>query len=188
MRLAVVPPAPVLLPEYASIDDPVRPLREAAGAAAKWIVGREPEAVTVIGDRSADGDYSLSWTDRIASQLLVQAGYTGEIVPLDSGVRVPAGVESALVLASGTGCRSERAPGSLDQRSFGYDEELERALRHGHPWTLGGADAAVGAELLCGGLGALHSLAHLQVHTARMDYADDPFGVRYWVVRWICES
>ena len=91
-------------------------------------------------------------------------------------------------MANGSACRSERAPGHLDERAAAFDEELGAALAAGDTAALARLDLALGDELLASGLRGLAGLSGMRVAEATVDHADDPFGVMYWVVRWQCES
>jgi hypothetical protein len=89
-----------------------------------------------------------------------------------------------LVMANGSACRGEKAPGHLDERSFAYDERIEKALAGGDSATL----AEIEPDLLAAGIPQLRRLgaAALAVRAADVLYAGDPYGVRYWVVTWDC--
>ncbi|UDY23084.1 hypothetical protein [Nocardioides sp. Kera G14] len=108
-----------------------------------------------------------------------------------------------VVVANGSATRSEKAPGHLDERSHGFDDWLREALTVA-PSELRRIDVAL-AEELWADVSALPELADLlcgprpadfaPVETdpgpvakgARLvsvDYDDDPYGVKYWVMRW----
>jgi hypothetical protein len=94
-----------------------------------------------------------------------------------------------LVVGNGSACRTEKAPGHLDERSHAFDEQVEQALRAPDPAALGAIDEALARELWADVAG-LRELGGLLTGAgpARVEYADDPFGVQYWVMRWECES
>ena len=73
---------------------------------------------------------------------------------------------------------------------FGYDEQIESSLRSGSPSALQVLDVALGQELWAHDVPALVALGERVSGpvSAEMDYADDPHGVQYWVVRWTCGS
>ena len=153
----LVPGVLALLPELASLTDPVAGLRAACLGAVGWL-GAD---VTVLGYPQGD---------RVARALLDAApGRTG-------------GVASYLVVGNGSARRSEKAPGHLDERSFAYDDALLA-------WVTGGGpepDPDLGAQLLAETRGlraAAQRLGPLGEPVA-VDVDDDPFGVRYWVLRW----
>lgn len=167
MRVVIAPPVPALLPAYSSVVDPVAELRAACRSAAAWLV--EAGGARVVAD---DG-----LGERVGRELL-------------GGVETDARDQPAglLVMANGSARRTEKAPGHLDERAFGFDEALERALAAGDAAALADLDPVLADDLLAAGARLLRDLAGLSVVEASLDYADDPFGVRYWVVRWQCAS
>jgi hypothetical protein len=160
-RVALVPGCLALLPEYASLDDPVDELRAACLAAVAWL----GEDVRVIA--GAQGA-------RVASSLLAEVG----TAPVTSG-------EAYLIVGNGSACRSEKAPGHLDPRAAGFDEALGKALVTPDPEALGALDLGFADELWAD-VGPIKEAADLlrSVETVAVDYDDDPYGVRYWVARW----
>ena len=194
--VVVVPSAPALLPAYVGQVDPVAEMREAARDAVRLLVSRAPTRVVVVG---ADADPanvargSLEpLSSRVARVLLDHAGFHGPVVETFQPGPLPCLLpgDALLVLADGTARRGEKAPGHIDERAFAYDDALEAALGSADTEALRGLDARLGVELLCGGVPALHALGALagDRYRVEMSYADDPFGVKYWVVRWQCES
>lgn len=163
MKIAVVPSAPALLPAYAGLTDPVADVRAAALEAVAWLDG--PVQVLAADDLGR----------RVGEHLLGRA-------PVDDAADL-------LVVADGSARRGEKAPGHLDERATGFDAAIDAALRQGDPAALVRLDEALGAELLARGVPAFRALG-AQVGDrpvrAQVDYADDPFGVQYWVVRWEC--
>jgi hypothetical protein len=173
-RVVVAPPVPALLPSYSSLTDPVAALRAASVAAVAWL----GDPVEVVAD---------SPQARRVGEALVAAARDG--VP--GGPRpAPGGTPRLLVMANGSARRSEKAPGHLDERSFAFDDTLGQAIGKGDLRTLAELDLGLGADLLTAGLGGLAGLSGrgLTVRESTTDYADDPFGVMYWVVRWQCDS
>ena len=162
-RAVLVPGALALLPEYAGLEDPVADLRAACRAAVTWLVEAGP--VRIVGD---------SQGQRVAQWLLSEAGAAegGE----DAGV---------LAVGNGSACRTEKAPGYLDERAPGFDTHLARALTAPDPAALTAIDPATSTELLAAmdGIRALGDVLTTD-HVATVDYDDDPYGVQYWVVRW----
>ena len=190
-RVAILPPVPALLPDYLGRVDPIIKLREACRTAVSWLVdgcgspvivlADEPDAVT----RSRGVDVPLGV--RVAHCLLEEATYRQE---LRHGDAAGPGDRRLLVLANGSACRRERAPGHLDPRSFAFDELIENALADGDPESLASLDTEVGRDLLAAGIEPLRRLGSLRpcVEAANLLYADDPYGVRYWVATWLCTS
>ena len=184
----VVPSTPALLPEYAGLEDPVCQLRSACREAVGWLVQRHPERVAVItGDAVPDNlarGMVVPAGVRIARHLLSEARFGGEVV----GEAGPgAGI---LVVANGTAKRSERAPGHLDERAFAFDDAIGAALREGDGAVLRQLDPQLGTELWSHDVPALRALGVVTDGpvTAEVSYADDPYGVQYWVARWSCAS
>jgi hypothetical protein len=155
-RVVLVPGVLALLPAYASIEDPVAELR-AACVSAVASLGRD---VRVYADEQGT---------RVAEHLLSRAARDG-------------GEPSYLVVGNGSACRTEKAPGFLDERAAAYDEALGAALvsRHAN-WP----DLELGKGLLAclDGIARLPDLLPPGAE-AQVDYDDDPFGVQYWVMRW----
>ena len=172
-RGVLVPGVLALLPEYAGLVDPVPELRAACLAAVAWLAGCGP--VVVIAD--AQGE-------RVARALLEAAG--GGVSTGSTGVGHPA----YLVVANGSARRTEKAPGHLDERAASFDGALEKALRGPDPQALANLDVALGDELLAGNVVGFRTLGDLlsSGYEVSVDYADDPFGVQYWVMRWQCAS
>jgi hypothetical protein len=175
MRVVIVPPVPALLPAYASLSDPVADLRAACMAAVSWLA---PDVEVVADDELGR---------RVGESLLsASALRDGRFAPSSGTASGP----DLLVLANGSGCRTEKAPGHLDERAAEFDHFLGDLLARGDVAGLAGLDVALGAELLATGLVSLTGLAArgLSVETAKVDHDEDPYGVKYWVVRWTCES
>lgn len=89
-----------------------------------------------------------------------------------------------LVLGEGSARRGRRAPGYLDERSAGFDAEVERAMRTGDLDALLAIDAGLARELMAAGRPAWQVLAGAlsgQVVASEIRYCDDPFGVAYLV-------
>jgi hypothetical protein len=134
----------------------------------------------------------------IGGWLLDQAGYVGERrlhsvahhEPAERCVRLGADLEAApattalLVLGDGSACRNPKAPGYFDERSAGFDGEVERAVREGDLGALVAIDAALASELMVTGRPAWQVLAGALNGgrlTSEIRYCDDPFGVAYLV-------
>jgi hypothetical protein len=195
LRVAVLPAAPLLLPAYAGLIDPVPELRSACRAAVRWLLEDPAVPVVVLGEASPPVDAGVSTSpprgSRLATELLTEAGHTGALleVALTGPVRPPGGEDAAvLVLADGSARRSEKAPGYVDARAAGYDDAVGDALRSGDLAALRALDLELGRELLAEGAPVLRMLAGWlgRVDSAEVTYDDDPFGVQYWVARWVC--
>ncbi len=166
-----------LLPEYASLDDPVAELRAVCLDAVRWL-GSD---VTVLADDQGA---------RVAAYLLRACETTTTTTDPVVEVRgAPATslepttrATSYLVVGNGSACRSEKAPGHLDERAHDFDAALGAALASSHrdwpPLDLG--------ESLLGSLDGIRRLREVlpAEYRATVDYDADPLGVQYWVLRW----
>lgn len=185
---AIVPSAPLLLPEYAGRADCGAQLRALAVAAVEHAaVGADQIVLVHATDRDPRHTRSALGL-RVGAHLVAGAGrrITSVAVQWDAPVSVCREHGSAIgagesrvglvVVADGCARRGEKAPGYLDERSFGYDREWLVALGGVEPElsspaemvpaaVRGGVnsagllalDAEVGADLLC------HGRAPLQV-------------------------
>ena len=105
-RVVLVPGVLALLPEYAGLEDPVAELRAACLSAVAWL---GPDGRRCSPTRRAT---------RVADALLDGM----------RGFRRPPTGASYLVVGNGSACRSEKAPGHLDERAAAYDDALRAAL------------------------------------------------------------
>jgi hypothetical protein len=156
-----VPGVLALLPEYAGQEDPVPEVRAAALAAAAWLAEAGP--VTVVGDEQGS---------RVGRHLLAGAAE---------------GDGSAyLVVANGSARRNDTAPGYVDERAVPFDAAVQAALSQPDAPTLEGLDVDLAAALLVGNPAGLVRLGTLlrRAGPPMMEYAGDPYGVQYWVMRW----
>lgn len=194
--VVVVPSAPALLPSYAGQVDPVAEMRVAALDAVRWLGSRTAGRMVVLGAGPDPGNVERGVAEplsmRVARLLLDRSGFAGRAVEVTQPGPLPSlrPGDTLLVVADGSARRGEKAPGHLDERAFGFDDAVEAALRTADTETLRGLDARLGADLLAAGVPALLALGALagSRHQVEMTYADDPFGVQYWVVRWQCAS
>ncbi|WP_150244272.1 class III extradiol ring-cleavage dioxygenase family protein [Nocardiopsis quinghaiensis] len=143
----------------------------------------------------------------VARRLLDSAGYRGRVematVAWDAsaaeaealGRRVADRAErvALLVMGDGSARRGTRAPGHLDERAFGFDEEVRRCLSEGDRAGLLRLDPVLAADLMVAGRAAFQVMAHALAATGdpvgpEVLYADDPFGVMYFVAVWPCGS
>jgi hypothetical protein len=93
-----------------------------------------------------------------------------------------------LLLGDGSARRGEKAPGFLDERSFGFDDTVADALAAGDPAPLRVLDPDLAAELMVGGRSVLRLLGLLGARrpptAAALTHRGDPYGVAYVVARW----
>lgn len=193
-RFAFVPAVPALLPEHAGIDDPVAELRSASHDAVRWLVDGA-DAVSVVAappdPATVERGVHVPLGRRVADHLLAAAGFAGRVDQVDAELGSGDAGPTVLVLANGSARRGEKAPGHLDERSFGFDETALRALSDGDAAALAALDEQLAAELLADGVPGLRAVARALDGadvTATTLYAGDPFGVQYWVVTWECAS
>ncbi|HET7015242.1 MAG TPA: hypothetical protein VFI65_15090 [Streptosporangiaceae bacterium] len=134
----------------------------------------------------------------VGGWLLDLAGYAGRRLlrsvgssePVDSCAQVGRelaalpGRVALLVLGEGSACRGLKAPGYFDERSAGFDGEVERAVRTGELDALLALDSELARELMAAGRPAWQVLAGAlegKVVESEIRYCDDPFGVAYLV-------
>ncbi len=190
-RVAFLPAAPVLLPEYAGIEDPAAPLRTACLDAVTWTAKDAGDVLRVVAAPPDPANQArgveTSVGRRLADHLAAAAGFGGRVEAGDG----PAPGSAVLVLGNGSARRGEKAPGHLDARASAFDDGLLATLAAGDTAALAEVDDALGAELLADGLAGLRAVGRALVGTEVQPtvlYADDPFGVQYWVVTWECGS
>lgn len=99
MRAALIPGVLALLPEYASLADPVTELREAC-----------TRAIADLGPAR------------------IVASDQGRRVALGLGAQEDPHAEAVLVVANGSAMRTEKAPGHFDERAEAFDDDLRARL------------------------------------------------------------
>ncbi|MGI5217355.1 hypothetical protein [Nocardia sp. CA-290969] len=97
--------------------------------------------------------------------------------------------QAVLVVADGAATLSTAAPGYLDPRAQGVQDELDRALATGDRAALLAMDAGVCAELMLSGRVTYQALAGLfaadpEPPVVVERYRDAPFGVGYYAGSW----
>ncbi len=169
-RVVLVPGVLALRPEYAGLEDPVADLRAACVEAVSWLDG----LVMVLADEQGT---------RVAEALLAASRVAGRPLELATART------SYLVVGNGSACRTEKAPGHLDERAAAFDDALRAALTRPDLGALAAIDQDLARELWAS-TSALPKLAELLTSDAEVtvDYEDDPYGVQYWVIRWVTPS
>lgn len=167
-RVVLIPGVLALLPEYASIEDPVAELRAAVVAAVGWL--GDPVQV-LAGDRA-----------RRVGEWAVARTRTGRGLGSSTG----GGEASYVVVGNGSAKRSTEAPGYLDERAAAFDAGLGRCLKVGASESLADIDVGLATELWADVEGIVAMAGLATVGPADVVYEDDPFGVQYWVMRWQC--
>ena len=188
-RVALVPGVLALLPEYAGLDDPVAELRAACHAAVAWLAEAGP--VRILGDPQGRrvGEWLVAEARGAGVYFETVAGrppqYKSRLRRQGAFAPQPPDGAGVLAVGNGSACRTEKAPGYLDERAPGFDANLARALTAPDPAALAAIDPVTSTELLAAtdGIRALGDVL-TPAHVATVDYDDDPYGVQYWVVRW----
>jgi hypothetical protein len=92
-----------------------------------------------------------------------------------------------LVMGDGSARRRTSAPGYLDPRAGPFDDSVVDALRNGDAAALAALDPALGEAVLAAGVPAWRAAGRLLnggSFDADVLYADDPYGVGYFVAVW----
>jgi hypothetical protein len=201
--VAVVPSAPLLLPEYTGRSDAGAPLRDRAVdvlRAALPAAGDGGSVVLVVATDREPRSSRPSLGRRVGSHLLRLAGAEADEVvevpwdvPVDGchaiGGALGAGPGDVVlvVVADGSACRGEKAPGHLDERSFAVDDLLLEGLTTADPGRLLALNPDLCADLLVHGRAPLQVAAAAMAASGRMECAEleaeDPFGVLYVTAR-----
>ncbi|MER8067703.1 class III extradiol dioxygenase subunit B-like domain-containing protein [Streptomyces sp. NPDC094034] len=98
-----------------------------------------------------------------------------------------AGRVALLVMGDASACRSLKAPGYLDERAAGFDEEVARALRTADVAALTALDAELAYALKAAGRAPWQVLAGAAEGAGlggELLYEDAPYGVGYLVAAW----
>lgn len=202
----IVPASPALLPAVSGRTPDLEDVRTAAGGAVRHLLATGPGRVVVVADATHEADETSSLDLRgygvtvdpapsrplpvgyaSAAWLLDEAGWDGPRLYTRPGSIDLADGDGSVVVADGTACRSERAPGHLDERAEGVDDRLSSALASGDLRVLDELDETTVRELMIGGfpaLGWLRAAAAHQAVSAELDYDGAPLGVGLWVARW----
>lgn len=203
--VAVVPSALALLPAYAGSDDVLSGLRSAAREAVEDVVS-DADRVVLVTATDREPRHTFASIGRRVGEVLLDGreAHSSEIpwdasppVCLDRGRTLAAdhthGSTAIVVVADGSACRSIKAPGHLDGRSTGFDEQWVGALRRADGEELAALDPVLAADLLAHGRAPLQVLAGVLAATDESDEGghwlcesleqSDPYGVLYVVAR-----
>ena len=195
IETALVLPSPrALLPGLSAID-PVPELRAACTAAVGKLLADGPERLVVVTAPVSELNQARGVTEplghRVARHLLGETPFEAQpALPWTAAPLLehePAARTSLVVIADGSACRSEKAPGHLHPDAIGFDDTIDRALHDGDVDALAALDPDRAEELWCGGVPGFHVLAEVargRRITADVSYADAPYGVAWWVARW----
>lgn len=158
--------------------EPVLPLSLTIG---RWLLEREGVG-GAAGFHAISFDAAPAVCDRLGQRL-------AEAAP-----RV-----ALLVMADGSACLSEKAPGYLDPRARSYDDHVRYVLERADADALAALDPREAEELSFAGRAALQVLAGavrgdrsaggtagapIPVFDEREVYYADPYGVGYFVATW----
>jgi hypothetical protein len=199
----------------AALDEPMR--AASLDAVARALDPRPAEVVvvaptTATGEWAADATWDfagfgvaradprpvLPWSLGIGAWLLDEVGwdgrrrYVGVSAAGDGTAGAPVSAEEAatvvIAVADGSACRTERAPGYLDDRAESFDEAIATLLARGDAAGLGSLEDTLAGELLCTGLPVWRwvsaAVAGVEVTTADLSMHVAPYGVGYFVARW----
>jgi hypothetical protein len=145
----------------------------------------------------ADPRSVLPWSLGIGAWLLDELGWDGPRRYLGVGAEAEAiaqacaptdGATVVIAVGDGSACRTERAPGYLDDRAEAFDEAVADRLARGDAAGLRGLDDGLASDLLCAGLAVWRWVAaavvDVQVTQAELSMHVAPYGVGYFVARW----
>jgi hypothetical protein len=190
----VLPSPRALLPGLSEVD-PVPELRAAITAALGKLFADGPDRIVVVAAPVSELNRSRGVTEplghRIARHLLGEREFDAQIaLPYEAASLVEHGDSrstAVIVMADGSASRGEKAPGHLHPDAIAFDDAIERALRAGDVDVLAAIDPDQAHELWCGGAPGFHVLAEIargRQIAVDMTYAEAPYGVAWWVVRW----
>ncbi|MFV0462535.1 MAG: hypothetical protein ACK5MP_04970 [Nostocoides sp.] len=213
-RVAVVPSAPALLPDLAGRVDVLAELRARAESAVAAVVAGLEEgepgglALVVVADpppapRATPGTRSNRLAPlgrRVGEHLLGSAGIQVcdsrvEIVtvpadaPTDScarlGMDLAERAAALVVVADGSACRTQKAPGYLDERAFGVDDAIVAGVCRPDAAALLALDPDLCAEVMAAGRASLQVLGGFltqqPAYRTQVCHVEDPLGVLYLV-------
>jgi hypothetical protein len=207
-----VPAAPLLVPDVAGGSAAVdEDLRDACRAITRRLIESAGDTIVVVAAgangglrtesatwgfegfgvarRPADDRPRLPWQLGIGSWLLDDVGWTGSRRYLDATDAAVSELDGpVLVVGDGSACRSEKAPGHLDDRAAEYDATIATAIATGDIDALAGLDLELSAQLMSAGAPAwrsvAESLAGCTIAEAELLVDTAPYGVGYLVGWW----
>jgi hypothetical protein len=215
--VAFVPAAPLLVPDAAGgsaeADADLRDASIAAtrrltesGAQTIYVIAPVSDAASWPGDATWDfagfglapravSAARLPWQLGIGAWLLDQVSWRGGRRYLAAAADAAADAEpdprepvAVLAVGDGSACRTEKAPGYLDDRAAGFDERVAAILTAGQPGGFDAVDEQLAKDLMCSGLPVWHRVAALaggaRPATALLDLHDARYGVGYFVAFW----
>jgi hypothetical protein len=159
------------------------------------------DVTVALGDGPAPSEPRLPLSLTLGAWLLREVGYGGgahgrvvdgstppaELASLGERIAAWPARTALLVMGDGTACLSEKAPGYLDPRAAGYDEQVVAALAAADGGALLRLDPALSDELLTAGRPAWQVLAGAAregTWRGTLRYSAAPYGVAYHVASW----
>jgi hypothetical protein len=133
------------------------------------------------------GAWLLGQVGRTGGRLLQAVGADeppGRCAGIGAALADSADRVALLVMADGSARRGLKAPGYLDERSAGFDAQVEKAVREGRLDALLSVDPALARELMAAGRPAWQVMAGAldgRKVSSEIRFWDDPFGVAYLV-------
>ena len=195
-RIGFAPAPPLLVPEVASGAAPeLNDLRAACDEMVLQLLDGCDHLI-ILAERSAV---------ELGEWLIARSGWPGakDVISIDpAGPQPPELVVSQinnhessalLVMGDGSACRTEKAPGYLDERARPFDEEIAQYLAGVNTTELAAMDQELAAELLVAGrftwpIASAIVNADARTWIGNLSFRDDPYGVSYFVALWRPES
>jgi hypothetical protein len=195
IETALVLPSPRALLPWLSATDPVPELRAACAAALGKLLAEAPERIVVVASPVSELNASRGVTEPLGHRIARHLLGARELEPLVALPYAAAGLlehddprrTALVVMADGTACRGEKAPGHLNPAAIPFDDVIDRALREGDVEALATIDPTLAHELWCEGAPGFHVLAEVARDrglSTEVSYANAPYGVAWWVARW----
>jgi hypothetical protein len=157
-----------------------RPAQATSPGAAARTVADLPTSLGV-------GGYLLGAAEWAGERILQAVGADAapaDCAALGADIAAMPGPVALLAMADGSARRTRKAPGYLDERSAGFDDDVRQAVEDGDLSALARLDAALARELMAAGRPAWQVLAGALAGrkvASEIRYDGDPFGVAYLV-------
>ena len=148
IQTVLVLPTPLALLAPQSISDPVAELRAACRAAVATLPDDEPVVVLArpVSEANLARGVSEPLGHRVARCLLAGRDFEPQLaLPYAAAALLElSDPTSLLVMADGSACREDSAPGHLHPAAVPFDDVIETALRNGDAKALARLDPEVG--------------------------------------------
>ena len=195
IETVLVLPSPRALLPGLSTADAVPELRAACTAAVGKLLADGPDRLVVVAAPVSELNQARGVTEplghRVARHLLGDTAFDAQpALPWTAAALLeqePTAKTALVVIADGSACSSEKAPGHLHPDAVAFDDAIDRALRDGDVDALATIDPDQAHELWGEGAFVFHVLAEVargRAITTDVSYADAPYGVAWWVARW----